>query len=622
MSGLRILVLTDRQWASREPDSEADPLRRQVRRWAELGNPTLVLARSRRGAPSRERPASNLEIRRAGGRLSVCLRAGLRTLRGAGRDADVVLEVVDRIAFLTPLWWWIDAPQVTLVHHLGADRAHLGMRRRVSSAARRLAIRLFYGHHAFMVVTPAAYDELIGLGVPPERVSLAPLDDDSGVATLEVLGRAAEEERARLIDVLRDSPTGTAAGLAIATMANNAIQLIFVIVFARLLGADGYGALAALVSAFLILMVTGQSVQAAAAREATLGAFGDLSVLRLTLQRWARRLVGLTIVLLAVSILFRDPLATVCGVEEHPWAATAVLPAGALWMLLSLQRGALQGLHSYAPVGYSLVAEAAGRVICGLILVAAGAGVTGAFLGTPLAFAATAVYLGIVLSRRLGPAPATSQPTRRLRTLVVDNRLPIFGLLLLAVLQNVDVIVARHEFAGSTAGSYAAAAVAAKSVVWVAIGVGLQVLPEATRRAADGDDPRPVLLRALAVLAAVAGPALVLFALAPKLILRAFGNETTVASDALPLLGLAMTLLAIAYLTVQYAFALGEWRFIWVLLPLALLEPPLLMMGDFDVTAFAGVVLALQFVAASLTLLIGLTTRERRSRLPAQVDAA
>ena len=46
------------------------------------------------------------------------------------------------------------------------------------------------------------------------------------------------------------------------------------------------------------------------------------------------------------------------GVPEHPWAAAAILPTGVLWMLLSMQRGALQGLHAYQALGYSLIGEA------------------------------------------------------------------------------------------------------------------------------------------------------------------------------------------------------------------------------------------------------------------------
>ena len=46
---------------------------------------------------------------------------------------------------------------------------------------------------------------------------------------------------------LTNSESGKAAGLAAATLANNAIQLVFTVVFTRLLGATDYGTLAALV---------------------------------------------------------------------------------------------------------------------------------------------------------------------------------------------------------------------------------------------------------------------------------------------------------------------------------------------------------------------------------------
>ena len=59
--------------------------------------------------------------------------------------------------------------------------------------------------------------------------------------------------------------------MAAATMANNALAVIFTVLFARLLGADDYGSLAALVSTFVILAVPGSALQVAVAREVALG---------------------------------------------------------------------------------------------------------------------------------------------------------------------------------------------------------------------------------------------------------------------------------------------------------------------------------------------------------------
>ena len=311
----------------------------------------------------------------------------------------------------------------------------------------------------------------------------------------------------------------------------------------------------------------------------------------------------------AIGFALREPLAGLVGVPEHPLAAAAILPTGTLWLLLSLQRGALQGVHAYAPVGLSLVVEAFGRLMCGLVLVLAGAGVTGAFLGTPLALALTAVALTVVMGRRVGAADG-GRPTRSLRSLLAGAWAPVGGLALLAVLQNVDVIIVRHQLGGDRAGSYAAAAVAAKAVVWIAIGIALHLLPEATRRAASGLDPLPVLRRALGVLAVVAAPALLIFIAAPRLLLSiAFGAQYTSAAGALPVLGVAMTVLACAYLTVQYMLALGRTSFLWVLGVVALIEPFLLSSGTFSLVSYAALVLAAQCAAAAGVLALAFRMR-------------
>ncbi len=486
------------------------------------------------------------------------LRAARRA-REAGAEADIVVEIVDGRCLLTPLWWWLRAPSVALVED-------------AAQARERLPLRLFYGTTELLTPATAPHDA--------------------------ALRAAATSPRPRLREGVLGSDTGKAAGLAGATLVSNAIQLIFTVVVTRVLGKDGYGALAALISGFLILMVGGQALQAAAAREVARRNLGDHAALRATLDGWIRTLLGLTLALAAVGVLLREPLAALVGVEEHPWGAAALLPTGGLWMLLSLQRGVLQGLHAYRPVALSLLGEGVARMAIGVTLAVA-AGVTGAYGATPLCFVATAIWLTVVIDRRLGhPATLARRPT--LRGLVGDGWVPIIGLALVAVLQNVDVIIARHELGDDRAGSYAVAAVAAKAVVWVAIGIGLHLLPQATARATAGDDPRPVLLRALVVMGVIAAPSLLVFAVVPSTVLRlAFGPDTVDGADALTLLAPAMTLLAVTYLSAQYLFALGRVRFLWVLAVMAAAEVAVLLGGSFSLTGFAATVLGVQTAAAA-----------------------
>jgi glycosyltransferase involved in cell wall biosynthesis/O-antigen/teichoic acid export membrane protein len=783
MAPQHILLLTDRDWTHPQGGGTGTNLYGQVSRWIAWGHRVTVVAGSYPGAAAVERPAPNLELHRMGGRLTVFPRAAAAVLRGVGRDADVVLEVVNGITFLTPLW--LRRPRVTLVHHVHRDHyvAEMGRTGAVAAlVAETLPLRGLYRSSPFVTISNAGRRDLAELGIPDEQIHVgylgveqepfAPgrrsaeprllylgrlkqykriellLDVLEGVpsAHLDIAGEGdhrpaieaeierrglgdrvvlhghvSEERKAELLahswinltassaegwcltvmeaalcetpsaalrvgglpesivdgetglladdgpeltaqvrrlvedDALRErlgaaararaqtftwdrtaretlavletaavseppglratlaaSETLKAAGLAAATLVSNAVALLFTVVFARILGADGYGSLAALLSTFLILAVPGAAVQVAVARETASGRLGQGAQLAATLARWRRTLLASCAVVAVVAALFREQIAAVLSVDEA-WAAAATLPTACLWLLLSVERGALQGRHAYRPVAWSLMLEAVGRLAIGLVLVGAGLGVSGAYLGTPLSMLAVAAGLAWVARRRLGgPAPGYAGET--LRELMRGAWPAVLALFLVAVLQNVDVILVKRRIGGDEAGAYAAAAVAAKAVVWVAIGLGLYLLPAAVQRALDGADPRPVLVRALVLVSLVALPMLAAYAVAPELVLRlAFGGETVVASGALFTLGLAMTLLAAGYLCVQYMLALRQVVFLYALATVAGAEIVLLSgAGLSSIEGFAVVVLGLQAAAALSVLALGLIRRPVR----------
>jgi len=406
------------------------------------------------------------------------------------------------------------------------------------------------------------------------------------------------------LGALRNSDLAKAGGLAVATIVGNVVALAATVVFARLL--DDYGSLAALLAYVLILSVIGQALQVATAREAVLGTLGTGPALAATVRSWTRTLIVATVAIGLVSALLHAPIAAAVGVDQE-WAAACGAPAGVLWLLLAILRGALQGVGDYRAVGISLVAEQSARLLFGAALAGAGLDVTGAFLGTPLAMAAVALWCWLVLRRRLLPAggpPPAEVPALRLRDHVAGAWAPIAGLVIVAVLQNIDVIGAKHRFDDDLASSYGATTVAAKVLIWVAIGVGFYLVPEASRRAAAREETRGVLVRSLALVLVCAVPALAIFALAPRLLLRlAFGADRLLAVDALLPLGVAFTLLALTYLAIQYLLAL---RAVWFLLPLAAvaaLEPiVLLAAAPGDPSGFAAVVLGVQALACAVAL--------------------
>jgi O-antigen/teichoic acid export membrane protein len=423
---------------------------------------------------------------------------------------------------------------------------------------------------------------------------------------------------ARLKD-FAGTDTGQAASMAVAVMAQNVLGLAFTVVFARILGKDGYGSLAALVAAFLILSIPGTALQVTVAREVS-GALATGEAARgRAIRGWMRSLLFGAAGVTVVSLALRDPIGSVIGVDTH-WAAGAVVPTAVLWLVLCVQRGALQGFQRYRLVGISLVGEAATRLIFGLILVGAGLDVAGAFVGSTMSIAAMAALLGFALHQELDTAPPGHKPPvgERLRDLAARGWAPLLALALIAVLQNIDVIVVKHRVPDDAASAYAAAAVAAKVMVWIAVGLGMYLLPEATRRTSVGQDARPVLLRTVGVAAATAVPIILVFAFGGHLLLdKVFGKDFATADTALPILGVAMAFLAVTYLCVQYLLALHRSRFVLVLAAGALLDPLLLLVVGAKLTSIALVLAALQASVAAVIALVAMRSRVAEEPLSA-----
>jgi O-antigen/teichoic acid export membrane protein len=414
------------------------------------------------------------------------------------------------------------------------------------------------------------------------------------------------------LDNLRGSDTAKAAGLAGAMIANNVLALGSTIVFAREL--TDYGSLGALISYLLILTVAGQAMQVATAREAVLGHLGTGPALLATMRNWTRSMLLVTAVLTVLSVIFRNPIASAVGVQRYPWAAALGIPTGCMYLQASLLRGAMQGVGDYKGVGLSLIGEQAVRLVAGAVFALAFS-VSGAYLGSIISYVAISVYCAVELRKYAATYPgAPADAAERMIPAPISlwshvrrAWAPIAGLAVIAVLQNIDIIAAKHRFDPRTATSYAAVAVAAKVLVWVAIGAGFYLVPEVSRRRSEGQDTRPVLFKALAIIGVCAIPCLLIFAVAPHLLIKTvFGVKKATAYKSLLPLGAAFCVLSATYLAIQYMLALKRTWFLIAIGCVAVAEPVLLLHASRNPASFAAVVLAIQAAGALLAFTLAL----------------
>ncbi len=171
---LHILVLADRDWTHHDTGGNGTNLGAHILRWADWGNRVTVVTGSYPGAEAVERFGPNLVVHRAGGRGTVFPRAMWKVLRGTGREADVVLEVINGITFLTPLW--LRKPRLALVHHVhrGIFRGEFGPR--LGSLLFRVLeaypLRSLYRRTPFTTISRSAKADLVDVGIPPENVAV------------------------------------------------------------------------------------------------------------------------------------------------------------------------------------------------------------------------------------------------------------------------------------------------------------------------------------------------------------------------------------------------------------------------------------------------------------------
>src|SRR3954464_11106110 len=220
---VHILVLTDRDWTHPQGGGTGTNLYGQVSRWLAWGHRVSVIAAGYEGAEPLERHGE-LTMYRVGGRSTVFPRTIFKQWRGLVPDADVVLEVINGITFLTPLW--MRTARVGLEHHVHTDHYEREMGRTGKIAGfflETLPLKLLYPGSRFVVISHATQRDLEPFGIAADTVTVnhigVELDafvpgERAAEPTLLCLGRLKKYKRVEmLLDTVQALP-GTVLEIA------------------------------------------------------------------------------------------------------------------------------------------------------------------------------------------------------------------------------------------------------------------------------------------------------------------------------------------------------------------------------------------------------------------------
>jgi hypothetical protein len=318
-------------------------------------------------------------------------------------------------------------------------------------------------------------------------------------------------------------------------------NLVFALVAARVLAPGAFAELAAFLALYLLIHVPAGSLSAGSALAPDLAARARRRAVV------AGGAVGAALAVLSVplsALLNMSPALLLAAAASAPTAG-----------LIALYRGRLYGLRRRARVAGSLLAEPAVRLSLGVALAVIAGPVGGAIAVVAAGWAALAVASIGVTPRLAGSTGVRPLESPRLKGSdpVPRPGATVVAFLLLAAVQNQDVLFANAVLAADEAGRFAVLSTLGGAAAFATTTVPLVLLSRAPGRNA--------LRAALTVAAALGLGAVAVVALSPeRLVGTVFGERyEAVGATAVPYV-LAMALLGVARVLVAHACARHQAR--------------------------------------------------------------
>ena len=331
----------------------------------------------------------------------------------------------------------------------------------------------------------------------------------------------------------------------------------------RILGADDYGALAALLGVLTIVLLPTGALQLAVSREVSRHeALGEADEADAFGRAMLRLGLLVTIPLVVVALTLTVPLRDVLEIDSTA-AVTLVVASLVAALVTPIAIGALLGYQRFYAVALLSVLPFALRLVVVAGTAVAGYRLGGAATATFLSAVVTALIAIWLIRTRLARGARSARPALSpfLRYLW-----PVFiGLLGIALLTTVDLLVVRARFDPTDAGAYAAASAFARVAFFLPATILAVVFPRTAARQARGEETSDILGRSLIATSAF-GLLLALFygMTGRGLVHTSFGGDFAEGGKYLALLTLSMTIYSLVNVLVGFHLSRDERRYAWI----------------------------------------------------------
>src|SRR6266571_2586691 len=342
----------------------------------------------------------------------------------------------------------------------------------------------------------------------------------------------------------------------------------------RILGPETYGQVAFLIAVYAV--GTGPAlilVVVLARYTAMLNARGDPGV-RSLLARTVRLIAIPCLALILVTTLFARHIAQFANLGSTIPILILGFSIALIWQV-AIPRGILQGLQRFTSLSLNLSLELVVRTVVVYAMLVAGYAVSGAMAAVLIGLG-FAFVLGLYTLR--DHLRATGARVR-LRVMAGFSITAAAGIIGVQILYNQDVILAEHYLTSHEGGIYGGLNKIGTILFFLTLSVSQVLFPRVVEAVAKDQHPGRILLYSAGILCALGGGALLVFAVAPGLVVGVlFGPGFRDATPYVLAVGVIGLSLSLSNLLVQFFMAVHDRVFVPILFGGAVMEATLIVL--------------------------------------------
>jgi O-antigen/teichoic acid export membrane protein len=360
----------------------------------------------------------------------------------------------------------------------------------------------------------------------------------------------------------------TSLWMTIANLFGGILGYGYQILIGRMLVAADFALFSAIMALYIIFSTPLSTLLMAVSKRVTFLAAKDrFSELKVFYWKLTSTLLGLGIVLILVGAVFIDYF------QEYLKSPTA----SPIWifyclllftMVLVLNNAFFQGLQHFTWLANTSLFGIALKALLGWGLIAIGYGVSGA-LGGFLISSLLVTLLGIFLvQKNLSLHQQETQNAQMIASAPRFNVLPILiANLGFVLMTQLDMVLINWYFPPQEAGSYAAASVLGKAILYLPGGIVLALFPMVAKNHATNVGSFYLIRNAVIITLLMCGSlALAYWLLGDWLISLFYGNRYIDSGKILRLYGLVMLPMALVMVAEHFLIAQGRTLFCWLYL--------------------------------------------------------